>query len=119
MTSYCSTCRVVFLFLLLPRPPRSTLTDTLFPYATLFRSHDLADRLRQGICRVGRADPGAAGQDHHRQCEPRQKSKHFATARIVCEIGRAHVCTPFTNAHFVCCPLLDKKKIKLIFLNIL
>src|SRR3546814_9018465 len=24
------------------RPPRSTLTDTLFPYTTLFRSHQLA-----------------------------------------------------------------------------
>src|SRR3546814_18567705 len=24
---------------MLPRPPRSTLTDTLFPYTTLFRSH--------------------------------------------------------------------------------
>src|SRR3546814_16800758 len=24
------------------RPPRSTLTDTLFPYTTLFRSHEVA-----------------------------------------------------------------------------
>src|SRR3546814_16178828 len=29
---------VVFCFLLLRRPPRSTRTDTLFPYTTLFRS---------------------------------------------------------------------------------
>src|SRR3546814_18939630 len=29
------------------RPPRSTRTDTLFPYTTLFRSHDgLVDRVR-------------------------------------------------------------------------
>src|SRR3546814_8291985 len=28
-----------FFFLMLRRPPRSTLTDTLFPYTTLFRSH--------------------------------------------------------------------------------
>src|SRR3546814_4740132 len=27
------------------RPPRSTRTDTLFPYTTLFRSHRLADFL--------------------------------------------------------------------------
>src|SRR3546814_11837918 len=27
-----------------PRPPRSTRTDTLFPYTTLFRSSRLADR---------------------------------------------------------------------------
>src|SRR3546814_8805134 len=29
---------VVILFFMLRRPPRSTLTDTLFPYTTLFRS---------------------------------------------------------------------------------
>src|SRR3546814_2190628 len=29
------------------RPPRSTRTDTLFPYTTLFRSPDLAGRGRQ------------------------------------------------------------------------
>src|SRR3546814_16736798 len=28
----------MFLFLMLRRPPRSTRTDTLFPYTTLFRS---------------------------------------------------------------------------------
>src|SRR3546814_14315386 len=31
---------VVF-FLMIRRPPRSTRTDTLFPYTTLFRSHDV------------------------------------------------------------------------------
>src|SRR3546814_10912451 len=30
--------RYCFFFLMLRRPPRSTLTDTLFPYTTLFRS---------------------------------------------------------------------------------
>src|SRR3546814_2010085 len=29
---------VLFLFLMIRRPPRSTRTDTLFPYTTLFRS---------------------------------------------------------------------------------
>src|SRR3546814_13646848 len=33
----CSTCGVFF-FLMIRRPPRSTRTDTLFPYTTLFRS---------------------------------------------------------------------------------
>src|SRR3546814_11563537 len=33
------SCSVVcFFFLMKPRPPRSTRTDTLFPYTTLFRS---------------------------------------------------------------------------------
>src|SRR3546814_7266394 len=30
------------------RPPRSTRTETLFPYTTLFRSDEGAQRLRQG-----------------------------------------------------------------------
>src|SRR3546814_82283 len=34
-----------FFFLMIRRPPRSTRTDTLFPYTTLFRSTDaIADR---------------------------------------------------------------------------
>src|SRR3546814_13939364 len=35
--SLFSTTVIVF-FLMIRRPPRSTLTDTLFPYTTLFRS---------------------------------------------------------------------------------
>src|SRR3546814_7733781 len=31
-------CECIFVFLRIRRPPRSTLTDTLFPYTTLFRS---------------------------------------------------------------------------------
>src|SRR3546814_4316132 len=31
-------CMLVFFFLMRRRPPRSTRTDTLFPYTTLFRS---------------------------------------------------------------------------------
>src|SRR3546814_10318348 len=30
---------VVFFFVMIRRPPRSTRTDTLFPYTALFRSH--------------------------------------------------------------------------------
>src|SRR3546814_2280405 len=37
---------VAFFFLMIRRPPRSTRTDTLFPYTTLFRSHGRADRNR-------------------------------------------------------------------------
>src|SRR6187431_3481578 len=31
-------CRLVFFFLMIRRPPRSTQQSTLFPYTTLFRS---------------------------------------------------------------------------------
>src|SRR3546814_7283589 len=39
MCSICDHVIVgVFFFLMIRRPPRSTRTDTLFPYTTLFRS---------------------------------------------------------------------------------
>src|SRR3546814_14092390 len=46
---YCSSDEytveiLLFLFLMIRRPPRSTRTDTLFPYTTLFRS-----RPRRGL----------------------------------------------------------------------
>src|SRR3546814_8047072 len=34
----CDTMTIVIFFLMIRRPPRSTPTDTLFPYTTLFRS---------------------------------------------------------------------------------
>src|SRR3546814_10013453 len=34
---FCCVCLCIF-FLMIRRPPRSTRTDTLFPYTTLFRS---------------------------------------------------------------------------------
>src|SRR3546814_20808368 len=37
------------------RPPRSTRTDTLFPYTTLFRS--VADRRREHDHRIATAEP--------------------------------------------------------------
>src|SRR3546814_9247689 len=36
---YCPFMCLVFFFLMIRRPPRSTRTDTLFPYTTLFRSN--------------------------------------------------------------------------------
>src|SRR3546814_7549859 len=38
-------CLLVFFFLMIRRPPRSTRTDTLFPYTTLFRSYNPLDQL--------------------------------------------------------------------------
>src|SRR3546814_20186868 len=35
----CSDVLLFLFFLMVRRPPRSTRTDTLFPYTTLFRSH--------------------------------------------------------------------------------
>src|SRR3546814_11945486 len=39
---YCYPSVLFVFFLMIRRPPRSTRTDTLFPYTTLFRSSPLA-----------------------------------------------------------------------------
>src|SRR3546814_7578645 len=83
------------------RPPRSTRTDTLFPYTTLFRS-TVADMPsgRDGVSPssdlFGRPSMNGAGA--------------IGAVRERGEIGRAHVLTPVTNAHLVCRLLLEKKK---------
>src|SRR3546814_6657427 len=40
MLDHSTVCKLNFFILILRRPPRSTRTDTLFPYTTLFRSAD-------------------------------------------------------------------------------
>src|SRR3546814_12695502 len=69
MTSYT----LLFFFLMIRRPPRSTRTDTLFPYTTLFRScPGHARNLARGRARpaslvgagdAGRRDHGVARAD--------------------------------------------------------
>src|SRR3546814_3919536 len=53
------------------RPPRSTRTDTLFPYTTLFRSRRLAVRLAFGGARCGAAAVGGEWFDGLRGVERR------------------------------------------------
>src|SRR3546814_807719 len=43
--------RIVVFFLIIRRPPRSTRTDTLFPYTTLFQSPQAACRLLFITCK--------------------------------------------------------------------
>src|SRR3546814_12711913 len=53
---------MLFFFLMIRRPPRSTRTDTLFPYTTLFRSlgHEGAGVVRE----VGAGVTSVAPGDH-------------------------------------------------------
>src|SRR3546814_18824801 len=46
---------VLFFFLMIRRPPRSTRTDTLFPYTTLFRSIQAAQARIAIVARMQRA----------------------------------------------------------------
>src|SRR3546814_6540207 len=60
-------------FLMIRRPPRSTRTDSLFPYTTLFRSRGpvAATRSRAARARVSARDraAGAARPDGFRQAD--------------------------------------------------
>src|SRR3546814_12413191 len=47
----CGSLLIFFVFLMIRRPPRSTRTDTLFPYTTLFRSR--AARSVQQLLKAG------------------------------------------------------------------
>src|SRR3546814_676528 len=48
-----------FFFLMIRRPPRSTRTDTLFPYTTLFRSCQNSQEII--VLRLGKMQPGQFG----------------------------------------------------------
>src|SRR3546814_6347395 len=67
-------------------PPRSTRTDTLFPYTTLFRSPDRGGRAeRQAAGRLRRAVDGAAVRRPdctiRARVQPRQPGEHAALLR--------------------------------------
>src|SRR3546814_18874719 len=47
----CDRCIFIFFFLMIRRPPRSTRTDTLFPYTTLFRSTVRARKMHGGVAK--------------------------------------------------------------------
>src|SRR3546814_10081722 len=54
------------------RPPRSTRTDTLFPYTTLFRSRQ---RLR-GLCRYPERRLEHGHQRQHPSCDQHRGERH-------------------------------------------
>src|SRR3712207_6869043 len=75
------------------RPPRATL----FPYATLFRSHLPEPDEHGGGVDVGRERVGDLGALHLQRDLPavaQHRTVHLADRRS--EIGRAHVRTPVT-----------------------
>src|SRR3546814_9373147 len=69
--SFCVSF-LVCLFLRIRRPPRSTRTDTLFPYPTLFRSRLRARAVRFGLQEQGR--PASARRRCRLSAEPARHS---------------------------------------------
>src|SRR3546814_14228914 len=93
----------VFFFLMIRRPPRSTLTDTLFPYTTLFRSVDdpyLAagprprDRQRPHRGAVARFDR----ELHQLRIEPRSE-EHTSELQSLMRISYAVFCLKKKNKY--------------------
>src|SRR3546814_2341450 len=66
-------CFLIFFFLMIRRPPRSTRTDTLFPYTTLFRSNGRAGLAATGdqMSAIGGGRALRPGRIHLRPAEAR------------------------------------------------
>src|SRR3546814_10204542 len=84
------------------RPPRSTRTDTLFPYTTLFRSWEAASACLRPNRRSNIEAPRRFAVERKRKRWQREAD----SAR-----SEEHTSElPVTNAHLVCRLLLEKKK---------
>src|SRR3546814_6359255 len=81
-------------FLMLPRHPRATRTDTLFPYTSLFRS--LVTRLidhEENVARVDQLIVGDGNLGDHARHIRRDLDDIGADTRIACP-GFAHIIGP-------------------------
>src|SRR3546814_16217193 len=106
----------VFFFLMIRRPPRSTRTDTLFPYTTLFRS---IMALRVALMTRGslafRKNMAAVVPGLNDFLPMRRSSERISIETSPKSIStgqdrKSTRLTPVTNAHLVCRLLLEKQK---------
>src|SRR3546814_6603394 len=84
---------IFFFFLMIRRPPRSTRTDTLFPYTTLFRSPGWRRRAR----RPNPQPPAAACDGGTRRwfrpcCESCRSEEHTSELQSLMRISYAVFC---------------------------
>src|SRR3989475_4068192 len=91
---------ILFFFLMIRRPPRSTL----FPYTTLFRS----ERLQDGEA----GEDGAVGVDHPKAVPGADRVHEVAHARVglVRDRSEEHTSELQSQSNLVCRLLLEKKK---------
>src|SRR3546814_17192027 len=62
MLILCDGFSMGFFFLMIRRPPRSTRTDTLFPYTTLFRSRVILGEKQRPVAAPGNIDQPLSAQ---------------------------------------------------------
>src|SRR3546814_3990437 len=93
VTRYYSTR--LFFFLMIRRPPRSTRTDTLFPYTTLFRSQ-LNQRQRRQSAFLVPVEQLAHGRQRRlavaRQHQRRRSEEHTSELQSLMRISYAVFC---------------------------
>src|SRR3546814_3791017 len=94
---------VFFFFLMIRRPPRSTRTDTLVPYTTLFRSARLCARADGG---APAPSPGTRGQAQDRhlvaQAAPARQAdrkEHTSELQSLMRISYAVFCLKKKTKH--------------------
>src|SRR3546814_13792422 len=90
----CTLC--IFFFLMIRRPPRSTRTNTLFPYTTLFRSklESLQDSWKEKAelaLSKDREDLATAALVEKQKAGDMAEKLKAEIAVLDDEIGRAHV----------------------------
>src|SRR3546814_20562015 len=98
---------ILFFFLMIRLPPRSTRTDTLFPYTTLFRSDAVLRRLRLqgGFAGLGLLDVTRNAEQEARQstdgqrragddegCRHRRSEEHTSELQSLMRISYAVFC---------------------------
>src|SRR2546425_6793610 len=96
------SCLVLFFFLMIRRPPRSTL----FPYTTLFRSRDGDEVFER------RAGEGGAATDHGDLLRDGKllDGAHYDDSRLSAIRSEEHTSELQSLAYLVCRLLLEKKK---------
>src|SRR3546814_13674700 len=94
--SSCMLLFVFFFFLMIRRPPRSTRTDTLFPYTTLFRSRRAALRCDRAIARrTGNSAPtpcSPTGRAHAPFRAAARSEEHTSELQSLMRISYAVFC---------------------------
>src|SRR5256884_6691369 len=100
----CQSAYIFFFFLMIRRPPRSTL----FPYTTLFRSQCGKDRRRRAAAASGAGDGAGATGTAARGA----RSESRPSARRTGSECRSeeHTSELQSRLHLVCRLLLEKKK---------
>src|SRR3546814_2279698 len=109
MRSLWSVVLSFFFFLMIRRPPRSTRTDTLFPYTTLFRSVPCSYRQRahrrnratyRVSCRKPVHDSGPPAPDYTWCRRSRHRSEeHTSEPQSLMRISYAVFCLKKKNTH--------------------